>query len=217
MLWICNPHNPTGQLWSCESLVPLLERYSLVICDEAFLPLVPDGERQSLIPLVQHHPNLVVIRSLTKLYGIAGLRLGYAVAQPERLQRWAAWRDPWPVNGIALAVGERLLASPRRYRRWCERVQRWTATEGAWMQQQLASLPGITAMPSAANYLLIRSETSQVPLREALEQRHRILLRDCRSFAGLGECWLRIGLQSRWNNRRIVRALRRELQRAPQH
>ena len=159
----------------------------------------------------------MVIRSLTKLYGIAGLRLGYAVAQPERLQRWAAWRDPWPVNGIALAVGERLLASPRHYRRWCERVQRWTATEGVWMQRQLAALPGICAMPSAANYLLIRSETSQVPLREALEKRHRILLRDCRSFAGLGECWLRIGLQSRWNNRRIVRALRRELQRAPQH
>ena len=85
------------------------------------------------------------------------------------------------------------------------------------MQQQLASLPGITAMPSAANYLLIRSKTSLVPLREALEQRHRILLRDCRSFAGLGECWLRIGLQSRWNNRRIVRALRRELQRGPQY
>ncbi|GIR24078.1 MAG: hypothetical protein CM15mP38_2610 [Synechococcus sp.] len=43
----------------------------------------------------------MVIRSLTKLYGIAGLRLGYAVAQPQRLQRWAEWRDPWPVNGIA--------------------------------------------------------------------------------------------------------------------
>ena len=164
MLWICNPHNPTGQLWSLESLLPLLRALStLVICDEAFLPLVPDGEQQSLIPLVQHHSNLVVIRSLTKLYGIAGLRLGYAVAQPERLQRWAAWRDPWPVNGIALAVGERLLASPRHYRRWCERVQRWTATEGAWMQRQLAALPGITAMPSAANYLLIRSETPWCP------------------------------------------------------
>jgi histidinol-phosphate/aromatic aminotransferase/cobyric acid decarboxylase-like protein len=54
-----------------------------------------------------------------------------------------------------------------------------------------------------------------VPLREAVEQRHRILLRDCRSFEGLGECWLRIGLQSRRNNRRIVRALRQELQRSP--
>ena len=213
--WICNPHNPTGQLWSRASLQPLLERFALVICDEAFLPLVPNGEQQSLIPLVAEHSNLVVIRSLTKLYGIAGLRLGYAVAQPQRLQRWAQWRDPWPVNGIALAVGERLLASPRRYQRWCKRVQRWVATEGAWMQQQLAALPGITPMPSAVNYMLIRSNRSLLPLREAMEQRHRILLRDCRSFEGLGETWLRIGLQSRRNNRRIIRALRVELQRSP--
>ena len=215
VVWICNPHNPTAQLWSRASLEPLLTRFALVICDEAFLPLVPDGEQQSLIPLVAKHPNLVVIRSLTKLYGIAGLRLGYAVAQPERLQRWAEWRDPWPVNGVALAVGERLLASSERYRRWCKRVQSWTAKEGAWMQQQLAMLPGITSMPSAANFLLIRSEQSLVPLREALEQRHRILLRDCRSFRGLDENWLRIGLQSPRNNRRIVRAMRQELQRNP--
>ena len=215
VLWICNPHNPTGQLWSRPSLVPLLQRYRLVICDEAFLSLVPDGEQQSLIPLVSEHPNLVVIRSLTKLYGIAGLRLGYAVAQPERLQRWAQWRDPWPVNGIASAVAEQLLASPAKYQRWCRRAQGWVAMEGAWMQQQLAQLPGITPMPSAANFLLIHAEQSLVPLREAVEQRHRILLRDCRSFEDLGACWLRIGLQSRRNNRRIIRALKQELDRAP--
>ena len=215
VVWICNPHNPTGQLWSRASLEPLLQRYGLVICDEAFLSLVPDGERQSLIPLVAEHSNLVVIRSLTKLYGIAGLRLGYAVAQPERLQRWAQWRDPWPVNGIASAVAEQLLASPAKYQRWCRRAQDWVEKEGAWMQQQLAQLPGITPMPSAANFLLIRADQSLVPLREAVEQRHRILLRDCRSFEGLGECWLRIGLQSRRNNRRIIRALRQELQRSP--
>ena len=214
-LWICNPHNPTGQLWSRASLEPLLQRYRLVICDEAFLSLVPNGERQSLIPLVSEHPNLVVIRSLTKLYGIAGLRLGYAVSQPERLQRWAQWRDPWPVNGIASAVAQQLLASPAKYQRWCRRAQAWVAKEGTWMQKELAQLSGITPMPSAANFLLIHADQSLVPLREAIEQRHRILLRDCRSFEGLGECWLRIGLQSRRNNRRIIRALRQELQRSP--
>jgi histidinol-phosphate/aromatic aminotransferase/cobyric acid decarboxylase-like protein len=83
------------------------------------------------------------------------------------------------------------------------------------MQQQLAQLPGITPMPSAANFLLIRADQSLVPLREAVEQRYQILLRDCRSFEGLGECWLRIGLQNRRNNRRIVGALRQELQRSP--
>ena len=124
-----------------------------------------------------HHPNLVVIRSLTKLYGIAGLRLGYAVAQPQRLRRWAEGGIPM-VNGIALAVGEHLLADPARYQRWCRRVQGWVASKGAWLQQQLAQLPGIAPMPSAANFLLIRSQQSLVPLREALEQRHLILLRD---------------------------------------
>ena len=83
------------------------------------------------------------------------------------------------------------------------------------MQQQLAVLPGITPLPSAVNYLLIRANRSLLPLREALEQRHRILLRDCRSFEGLGENWLRIGLQSRRNNRRIVSAMRKELSRTP--
>ena len=215
VLWICNPHNPTGQLWSRESLEPLLSRYRLVICDEAFLSLVPDGERQSLIPLVADHPNLVVIRSLTKLYGIAGLRLGYAVAQPERLARWAGWRDPWPVNGLASAAADQLLGKPERYKRWCRKAQAWVAKEGAWMHHQLQQLPGITPMPSAVNFLLIRADQSLVPLREALEQRHHILLRDCRSFEGLGECWLRIGLQSRANNRRIIRALRMELKCQP--
>ena len=83
------------------------------------------------------------------------------------------------------------------------------------MKRQLVALPGITPMPSAVNYLLIRANRSLVPLRQALEQRHRILLRDCRSFEGLGETWLRIGLQSRRNNRRIVQALRDELKRSP--
>ena len=206
--WICNPHNPTGQLWSRASLEAMLDRHALVICDEAFLPLVPEAEQQSMIALVEQHPNLVVIRSLTKLFGVAGLRVGYAIAQPDRLKRWKVWRDPWPVNGIAAALTEHWLGRPGRYERWCARVQCWTATEGAWMQRELASVPELTPMPSVANFLLIYGRRSLVPLREALENNHRILLRDCRSFAGLGERWLRIGLQSSRNNRRILRALR---------
>ena len=205
--WICNPHNPTGQLWRRASLEAMLDRHDLLICDEAFLPLVPEAEHQSMIALVDQYPNLVVIRSLTKLFGVAGLRVGYAIAQPDRLKRWKAWRDPWPVNGIAAALTEQWLGRPGRYKRWCSRVQRWTASQGAWMQRELARVPGITPMPSAANFLLISGSRSLVPLREALEYDHRILLRDCRSFEGLGETWLRLGFQLPRDNRRIVRAL----------
>ena len=108
-----------------------------------------------MIALVAQHPNLVVIRSLTKLFGVAGLRLGYAIAQPDRLKRWKVWRDPWPVNGIAAAFTEQWLGRPGQYKRWCSRVQRWTASQGVWMQRELARVPGITPMPSAANFLLI--------------------------------------------------------------
>ena len=136
------------------------------------------------------------------------MRVGYAVAQPDRLKRWKAWRDlacEWNRCG---ADGT-LAWDPGRYDRWCRRVQLWTASQGAWMQRELERVPGITPMPSAANFLLISGRRSLVPLREALEQDHRILLRDCRSFTGLGERWLRIGLQSPRDNRRIVRALRK--------
>jgi histidinol-phosphate/aromatic aminotransferase/cobyric acid decarboxylase-like protein len=216
VLWITNPHNPTGQLWSRATLEPLLQRHALVICDEAFLPLVPAGEAQSLLPLLAEHPNLVVIRSLTKLFAIAGLRLGYALGHPDRLTRWSRWRDPWPVNALAAAAGEALLMDRRVYGRWCDRVQGWVAAEGAWLQGQLAALPGLQPLPSAANYLLLRGQyggrpMALEPLRLALEQQHRILLRDCRSFDGLGDHWLRLGYQGRSGNRRIVRALAQAL------
>ncbi len=212
VVWITNPHNPTGQLWSRESLEPLLERFAMVIVDEAFLPLVPGGEAQSMLPWVGRCPGLVVIRSLTKLAAIPGLRLGYALADPTRLARWAAWRDPWPVNGLAAAAGVALMAD----RAWDRRVQGWLAREGPWLAAQLARLPGLVPMASAANFLLVRGERAGQPcsldgLRLALEQRHRILVRDCRSFTGLGESWLRLAVLDRRGNRRLLGALAQEL------
>jgi len=211
VLWITNPHNPTGQLWSRAAITALLADHPLVIVDEAFLPLVPGGEDQSLIPLLADHPNLVVVRSLTKLYGLAGLRLGYALAAPGRLERWARWRDPWPVNGLAVELGQRLLQDPERYRRHCAWVQRWVAQEGRWLARRLAALDGpngrLAVLPSAVNYLLVQGRCSLEPLRRSLAQHQHVLLRDCRSFEGLGDHWLRIGLQDPRGNRRLLRAL----------
>ena len=102
VLWITNPHNPTGQLWSRSSIKNLLNKYKLLICDEAFLSLVPEGEKQSVIDLTKDYKNLIVIRSLTKFLGIAGLRIGYAVTNADRLFNWKQIRDPWPINTLAI-------------------------------------------------------------------------------------------------------------------
>jgi histidinol-phosphate/aromatic aminotransferase/cobyric acid decarboxylase-like protein len=213
VLWITNPHNPTGQLWSRASLEQLLTRFALVIVDEAFLPLVPAGEDQSLLPLLAHHPQLVVIRSLTKLGAIAGLRSGYALADPRRLARWAAWRDPWPVNGLAAAVVPALLADGR----WSRRVQAWVAREGPLLRRNLDELPGLRSHPSAGNYLLLQADHSLLALQERLAHRHRILVRDCRGFAGLDARWWRLALPDRRGHRRLLAALRHELAPSPHH
>ncbi len=202
VIWITNPHNPTGHLWSRASLEPLLKWHKLVICDEAFLSLVPNGEEQSLLPLVENYTNLIVLRSLTKLFSIAGLRLGYAVSANKRLKEWQSWRDPWPVNGIATAAGTMLMNDHITLNRWTKKIHNWVEKEGLFLQEKLKKIPEIKSYPSSSNFQLIKGNQSLLSLREALAQK-KILLRDCRSFKGLGENWLRISLQTRSNNIRI--------------
>ncbi len=210
VLWVTNPHNPTGQLWKRSSIEPLLEHHELVICDEAFLSLVPDGENQSLIPLISENPNLIVIRSLTKLFAIAGLRLGYAISSAKRLQQWQTWRDPWPLNSLATAAGIMLMSDQVILKQWTNKVHKWLSKEGPWMQTKLNALPGIKSHPSSTNFQLIEGNESLTILRKKLAEK-KILLRDCSSFNGLGENWLRISLQKRKDNKRIISEMKKIL------
>ncbi len=140
VIWITNPHNPTGQCWKRDSLEKLINKNNLVICDEAFLPLVPNGERQSLIPLVKNYSNLIIIRSLTKLFSIAGLRIGYAISSSQRLYQWQVSRDPWPLNGLAIAMGTIIMNHPSILKERVEKVQTWVKEEGTWLQSNLQDL-----------------------------------------------------------------------------
>jgi len=90
------------------------------------------------------------------------------------------------------------------------KVQKWVKEEGAWLHSKLQSLNGITAHSSAANFQLIQSNNSLLSLREKMAQQ-KILLRDCRSFLGLGEKWLRISLQIRADNHRIFHVIKKLL------
>jgi histidinol-phosphate/aromatic aminotransferase/cobyric acid decarboxylase-like protein len=110
-------------------------------------------------------------------------------------------------------VAEQLMAPGPSQRRWQRRVHRWLAHEGPWLRGGLGRLEGLEPLPSATNFLLVRgvgadrAPRSLQPLRQRLEQRHRILLRDCRSFEGLDDSWLRIGLQDRRRHHQLLRAL----------
>jgi len=207
VLWITNPHNPTGQLWSRSSIESLLTNYKLVICDEAFISIVPGGEYQSIIDLTKSHRNLIVIRSLTKFLGVAGLRIGYVITNSERLSKWEEIRDPWPLNTLAINVTNIIMNDKKMHNKRLNKIHKWVKEEGKWLHKNLSDFSSLRPFPSSTNFQLIKSKFPIFNVLKDLKKRG-ILLRDCRSFINLGEDWFRISLQKREDNIQIINTLK---------
>ena len=202
-LLLNNPHNPTGRLFSAQAILPLLYQFALVVIDEAFMDFLPPETQQSLIELVPKYPNLVILRSLTKFYSLPGLRLGYAIAQPERLKRWQSWRDPWSVNLLAAEAGVAVLQDHA----FQQQTWDWLPPARQMLWDGLAALPGLKPLPSSANFLLVQSQFPVPTLQQRLLSQHQILIRDCLSFAELGESFFRVAVRTLPENRRLLDAL----------
>ena len=202
-LLLNNPHNPTGKLFSRESILPYLEQFALVVVDEAFMDFVPPNEEQSLIQVVQEYPNLVILRSLTKFYSLPGLRLGYAIAHPDCLAKWQLWRDPWPVNTLAAAAAIAALQDTE----FQQQTWAWLPPARNQLFQGLAEIPGLQPQASAANFLLVESQESTSQLQQQLLKHHQILIRDCLSFKELGDRFFRVAVRSQSDNQRLITAL----------
>ncbi len=203
-LLLNNPHNPTGKLFSVEEILPYLEQFALVVVDEAFMDFLPPDEEQSLIPVIQEYPNLVVLRSLTKFYSLPGLRLGYAIAHPDRLSKWQLWRDPWPVNTLAAAAAIAALGD----KEFQSATWEWLPPARNQLFQGLAKLPGLQPKESAANFLLVESQQSVSQLQEQLLKKYQIYIRDCLSFKELGDRYFRVAVRSKSDNQRLLTALK---------
>tara|TARA_B100000900_G_scaffold276935_1_gene236802 strand:- start:17 stop:1141 length:1125 start_codon:yes stop_codon:yes gene_type:complete len=206
VLWITNPHNPTGQLWDKNSLEIILKNYKLVICDEAFLAITPNGEKESLIPLTKIYDNLLVIRSLTKLFNIAGLRLGYIIGSSEKLKNWNTKRDPWPLNSFAIRAGIEILSNRIFYKEWTKKIHEWVNTEKIWVFNKLSKISNLRIHYSSTNFFLIESQFSLSSNINYLAKKG-ILIRECTSFKFLNEKWARISLQTRENNKILCKEI----------
>ncbi|MBD2665036.1 putative L-threonine-O-3-phosphate decarboxylase [Richelia sinica FACHB-800] len=203
-LLLNNPHNPTGKLFVRDSLVPLLERFAVVVVDEAFMDFLPPEQEQSLLGLVQEYANLVILRSLTKFYSLPGLRLGYAIAHPDRLSRWQSWRDPWPVNNLAAAAAIAAIQDQD----FQAQTWQWLPTARNHLFHGLAGISGLQPQPSAANFFLVESQHPTSDLQQKLLQQHQILIRDCLSFKELGDRFFRVAVRSQSDNQRLITALK---------
>lgn len=203
-LLLNNPHNPTGWLFSSKEILSCLEQFALVVVDEAFMDFLPPDQQQSLIERVVDHPNLVILRSLTKFYSLPGLRIGYAIAHPDRLQRWQQWRDPWSVNTLAAAAAVAVLQDTTFQRQTWD----WLAEARSQLFQGLSDLPGLSPLAGAANYLLVQSDHSVMQLQQQLLKQSQILIRDCMSFPELGDRYFRVAVRTLPENQRLLEAMK---------
>ena len=197
---LCNPNNPTGRLAPFDLLRRIVaacaKNGTYLMVDECFLAFT-DGP--SMISLLKEFPNLLILNAFTKLYALAGLRLGYLLcADAALLSRVAVFGAQWSVSVAAQAAGIGALEEPA----WEERTRSLIKVERAYMRESLAAL-GLTIFPADANFLLI---TSPVPLYEPLKKRG-FLVRNCANFTGLDERFIRIGLKMREQNEALLRAI----------
>lgn len=203
-LLLNNPHNPTGKLFDLPELLDYLEKFDLVVVDEAFMDFLPPmTPPPSLIDVVERYPNLVILRSLTKFYSIPGLRLGYAITHPNRLQQWQQWRDPWCVNSLAEKVGKVVIFDDS----FQQKTWDWLIPTRKQLFEQLNSLNGLNPFPSSANFLLVETEYPSSQLQEILLKQYQLLIRDCLSFPELGDRYFRVAVRTEAENNRLIKAL----------
>lgn len=203
MVFLCEPNNPTGVSTPREFLLRAAEQCSrckaLLILDECFNGFLEEPQKHTLKGVLAKFPNLVIIRAFTKLYGMAGVRLGYALcADHGLLEEMRKAGQPWAVSSLAQAAGEAALGETE----YVERVRRMVMRERSWMFAQFKNM-GLRVVPGEANYLLFRCP---VPLLEPLRQRG-ILLRNCSNYRGLDEGWYRTAVRTREENIRLIQAM----------
>lgn len=202
MICFANPNNPTGTWFSFERLAGFLAKVPadvLVVVDEAYIEYVTDPEVRTALTLLGDHPNLIVTRTFSKAYGLAGLRAGYAVAHPDIVKLMEPIRESFNLNAIALQAARLALSDETHL----AKVRADNAVERDWLRARLAGM-GIEALPSQTNFVLARFGGRTAEIESGLFQRG-VMVRPMAGY-GLADC-LRITLASRIENRRFIDTL----------
>ena len=207
LVFLCEPNNPTGVTTPRALLLRILKRCwetgTRLVLDECFGDFLDEPESHTLKGALGDFPNLMILKAFTKLYGMAGVRLGYGLcASAELLERMGRVGQPWAVSSLAQTAGVAALKEADYVRR----VRALVRAERPWLAEQLRQL-GARVVPGEANYLLFQSP---IPLDGPLRQRG-LLLRCCGNYVGLDGAWYRTAVRGRAENQRLIAALREVL------
>jgi threonine-phosphate decarboxylase len=221
LVWLANPNNPTGGRWAGTShMARWMSSYPCTnfVVDEAFLPLLTEsfvcnrGLPPSMIWKLKQVQNLVVLRSLTKVYGLAGLRLGYTVSTPDLAGQLRAQLSPWSVNALAQRAGLAALDDQEYWRK----TRQWfmadiTSANGLAVRSFESGLrkasPLLRPLPSQTSFVLVHLKTVRSDWLKVQMAHRGIAIRDASNFVGLDQSYIRVARHFPADNARLFAAL----------
>ena len=207
-VFICNPNNPTGTLIPADDLRALCQAYpdTIFIVDESYLSFIPGAEDKSIRR--QDLDNLLVLVSISKIFAIPGLRIGFVVSSPERTKQLKRFLQPWSVNSLAQMATGYLMIRKDEVNAFIEKTNQLIISERNRFAAELEDIPDIILYPSAANFFVARLQNhlyaAEVCSRLA---EHKILVRNCDNFYGLSNRHIRISLKLPEQNRMLMQRL----------
>ena len=200
LVYICNPNNPTGTVVrkaELERFISILPERCLLVLDEAYFEYVEDKEYPDGLDYVRRHPNVVVLRTFSKMYGLAGLRIGYAVARSEIVDCLERVREPFNVNSLAQEAALTALGD----REHVAAIQALNRTEKQYLYGEFSRL-GLEYVPTEANFILFDAGRDEKQLFQDLLRRGVIIR------GGFGyPTKLRVTIGTRYQNERFIEAL----------
>ncbi len=207
-VFICNPNNPTGRLMPAGELKWICRKHAETrfIIDESYLPFVLNGDKESLVGMDLE--NVMILSSMSKIFRIPGLRVGFAIGPETVIQKLSAYAMPWSVNSLAQEAICYLLTQPDRVRRFIESARDFVAQEKKRFMTAFKDVPGIRFYPSETGFFLgeLENMTAETVCTEMA--RHRFLIRDCSNFRGLSDRFIRISLKTAAENEKATQILK---------
>ncbi len=204
LLWLCNPNNPTGEAAPRDELLALIDAHprTLFVIDQSYADFCP---LPAVLPSdAAARENVILIRSLTKLLGVPGLRIGHVFASSANVAALARHLQPWTVNTLALEAAACYLAHRDHL---APPLETWLAHSRA-LSRAVAGLEGFTPLPTATTFFLVElARGTSAALKRHLVEKHGILIRDAANFRGLTSRHIRIAPRSPWQNHRLAQAL----------
>ncbi|MEO9307708.1 MAG: threonine-phosphate decarboxylase CobD [Nitrososphaera sp.] len=207
-VFLCNPNNPTGSILKKQNVLRIIEsaynKSAMVFLDECFIELVPDTN-ESVISYLREFDNLFILRSLTKSFGLAGLRIGYGIGNKKIIEILQKIKIPWNVSGTAQQSAIMALSDKSHIPKTLNLIKK----ESKFLINSISNIPGFTCYNSATNFILIRSDIPSSKLQSKLLKKN-ILVRDCSTFRGLNSSFIRIAIRTHKENIRLIEALKEQ-------